>query len=95
MNRHDNFELFISEIIAVANKKSMQENDRNIDSIYHSNLPICSIIIEILQKGWTTYISVVTMIELFDNTCNQAIQRFLSSPIGSEVKSIQKKSHPN
>ena len=51
MNRHDNFELFISEIIAVANKKSMQENDRNIDSIYHSNLPICSIIIEILQKG--------------------------------------------
>lgn len=91
MNRHDNFELFISEIIAVADKKSMQENDRNIDSMYHSNLPICNIIIDFLHKGWTTYISVVTMIELFDNTSNQAIQRFLSSPIGSEVKSIQKK----
>lgn len=91
MNRYDNFELFISEIISIANKKCMQENDTNIDSTYHSNMPICSIIQELLSKGWTTYISVVTMIELLDNTNDLAIQRFLSSPIGSGVKSIQKK----
>lgn len=89
MSKYDNFEIFISEVISEANGLCIQRYGKGIDSLCYSDSPICSIIKKLLTKGWASYISVVTLLDLSESSLNDAMKTFLLSPIGMEMEKMQ------
>lgn len=89
MNKYDNFEIFIDEVVFEANELCMQKYGKGFDSLCHSDCPICNIIQKLLAKGWTSYISVVTLIDLSEPRFNDVIKAFGLSPLYMDVERLQ------
>lgn len=89
MNKYDNFECFVCEMLDKANQQMMQANGNGIDSLWHSGNPISDIVKKILSNGWATYVYVVTIINLDKSSYANAMESFLASPAGAEINKIQ------
>lgn len=89
MNKYDNFEIFIAEVISEANELCIQKYGKSFDSLCHSDMSICNIIKKLLAKGWTSYISVVTLIDLNESHFNDVMKPFVLSPPSMEVERTQ------
>lgn len=89
MNKYDHFETFISEVISEANVLCIQKYGKDIDSLCHSDSQICNIIKKLLAKGWTSYISVVTLIDLNEPCSKDAIKDFFYLQQVGEVRRMQ------
>ena len=89
MSKYDDFEIFISEIISETNAFCIQKYGKDIDSLYHSDCPICNIIKKLLAKGWTSYISIVTLIDLNKPRFNDVMKVLGLSPLYMNVEGMQ------
>lgn len=86
MNKYDNFEYFICEIINVANMQTIQAKD--VDSQCHLVNPLCNVVKKLISSGWSIYIYVATIINLDKSDYANAKEALMASPAGSELNRV-------
>lgn len=85
MNRYDNFEVFMTNVVEVADRKCQNLHGKKLTEAYGVSTKVYSMLLVVISKGWSLFLALVALLTLGPIAFTTSLVSFTVSPLGLAI----------